>query len=72
MSTTLNEMLTTSQAATLLGRTPQRVIQLARAGRLAFIETPHGRLFDPASVAALAAERHRERRRRPAKPEEAA
>ena len=55
---TLNsEYLTPSQAGRRVGLSPQRITQLAKAGRLAFVQTPYGRLIDAAAVEALAAER---------------
>ena len=51
-------LLTTTEAAPLLGVTDRRVRQLAEAGLLrAAIDTPWGRLFDRAEIERLAAER---------------
>lgn len=44
--------LTTGNVARILGVSVDRVRQLARSGRLAFSDTPYGRLFDPADVEA--------------------
>jgi hypothetical protein len=41
--------------------TPQRIVQLARAGEVEHVLTPLGRLLDPADVERLAAERERRR-----------
>ncbi len=49
--------LTPAQAARRLDITPARVSQLLAAGHLAHVATPLGRLIDPESVAARAAER---------------
>lgn len=49
--------LSPAQAASRLGVGPERVRQLARAGRVAYVFTPLGRLLDPASVERLVAER---------------
>lgn len=57
MTVALDDLLTTSQVAHRVQRTPQRVKQLALAGRLPFISSPHGRLFDPAAVDRYLAER---------------
>ena len=51
------DFLTPSQAARELGLTPQRVVQLADAGRLDCVRSPLGRLFDRRDVARLVAER---------------
>lgn len=59
---TLQDYVTVLQAAHMLGLSPQRVRQLANAGRLAYERTALGRLIDPASVEAL-------RRSKPAKVE---
>ena len=53
--------LTTTQVARRLGVSPQRVIQLVRAGHLPHVMTAHGRLYDPAAVERLAAQRQVER-----------
>jgi DNA-binding transcriptional MerR regulator len=50
-------VVTSSQAARELGVSPERVRQLAKEGRLAAIDTPLGRLFDPADVERLRLER---------------
>ena len=55
------EWLTPARAAHILGVTPQRIRQLMRAGRLACIRTPLGRLADPTSVERLRAEREERR-----------
>ena len=47
------EFLTRGQVATRLGVSPERVRQLAQSGRLRWVETPLGRLYDPESVAAV-------------------
>ena len=49
------------QAGRRLGVTPQRIVQLARAGEVEHVLTPLGRLLDPADVERLAAERERRR-----------
>jgi hypothetical protein len=49
-----------------LGLTPQRVVQLARAGELEHVLTPLGRLLDPRAVECLASERGRHVARRAA------
>ena len=56
---TLSEWLAQSQAGKRLGVTPQRIVQLARAGRLARLETPLGRLLDPADLERFIRERRR-------------
>jgi hypothetical protein len=54
------------QAGRRLGVTPQRVVQLARAGELEHVLTPLGRLLDPRAVECLASERGRHVARRAA------
>ena len=49
--------LTPAQAARRLEITPTRVRQLTAEGKLRFVATPLGRLIDPDSVDARAAER---------------
>lgn len=53
---TTNRM-TTSQAARVLALSSERVRQLARSGRLPFLDTDLGRLFDADAVRTLAAVR---------------
>jgi len=57
------QLLTRSQVACRLGVSSEYVRSLALAGRLPFLDTPLGRLFDPAAVEAFAVTRgqHRER-----------
>ena len=52
-------MLTTGQAAALLGCCPQHVRKLARRGELPYEETPYGRLFAVADVNARLANKPR-------------
>ena len=54
------------QAGRRLGVTPQRIVQLARAGEVEHVLTPLGRLLDPADVERLAEERRQRRGRREA------
>jgi len=49
--------LTTGAVAKILDLSPTRVRQLADAGRLAYTDTPLGRLYDPAGVEKLRQER---------------
>jgi excisionase family DNA binding protein len=57
--TATGTLVTTSEAAPLLGVTERYVRLLAAEGRLvAAIKTPWGRLFERAEVERLAAERH--------------
>ena len=58
--------LSPSQAGRRLGVTPQRIVQLARAGEVEHVLTPLGRLLDPADVERLAEERRQRRGRREA------
>ncbi len=60
MTANLTGWFSPAQAGQILGITPQRVRQLVRAGRIACITTPLGRLLDPASVHALLAKRRRQ------------
>lgn len=53
----VRDWLSTTQAARVLGLSPLRVVQLADAGALRTERTALGRLYDPASVEALRAER---------------
>jgi predicted site-specific integrase-resolvase len=62
--TALSGWLSPKGAADRLGVTPQRVVQLARAGEIENILTPLGRLIDPEAVERLAAERETRRRGR--------
>lgn len=55
----LSAWLTTSQAARIVGLGEVRMRQLAEQGRVEFITTAHGRLFNPADVERLRAERER-------------
>lgn len=57
----MNEMLTTGQAARILGVSENQVRKWARAGVLGFESTPLGRLFDAAAVEALRATRQAKR-----------
>jgi predicted site-specific integrase-resolvase len=50
-------LLTPSQAARILGMSPQGVVLLARKGKLPCQTTPLGRLFDANQVEQLANER---------------
>lgn len=56
-------MLTTAQAADILGVSAERVRQLVRTGELAAEMTPYGRLYARSDVEAL-----RERRRKHSPP----
>jgi excisionase family DNA binding protein len=47
----------TREVARALNLGEQRIRQLAAAGKLAYTQTPYGRLYDPQDVARLAAER---------------
>lgn len=49
--------LSLGQAARRLGVSPQMVDVYCRTGKLTYVTTPLGRLFDPASVERLAKER---------------
>jgi excisionase family DNA binding protein len=53
------DLLTPTQAARLLGVSKTRVIQLGEAGRLRYIRSPLGRLFDAEVVRDLVLERAR-------------
>jgi predicted site-specific integrase-resolvase len=53
----MRELLTMSAAARELGLSSDRLRQLARAGRLAVVLTPYGRVVPRAEVARLLAER---------------
>jgi excisionase family DNA binding protein len=53
---------TSAEAARRLGVTPDMVRRLARAGRIGFVETGHGRLLDPVSIEAYAHKRAARRR----------
>ena len=50
-------MLTSKRAAQILDVTQRYLGILAKTGKLPFTPTPYGRLYDPADVATLAAER---------------
>jgi hypothetical protein len=50
------EWLKASQAAWRLGVGVTRIHSLVRQGRLSYVETPNGRLFDPDVLDALRAE----------------
>lgn len=54
-----SEYLAGHQAARLLGVTPQRVAQLAGAGRLPYVSTALGRLYPREGVERLRRERER-------------
>lgn len=57
-ATPITDWYTTSQAATILGVSPTRIIQLANYGRLPCIRLGNGtRLFNPADVTAEAERR---------------
>ncbi len=62
---TASAALLPSQAARELGVSVQRVRQFMQDGRLRATWTPYGRLIDALDVAALAAERERQRRGQP-------
>jgi hypothetical protein len=51
------KMLTTSQVGRRLGLTDQSVRAYMRSGRLRYLPTPHGALFDPTDVEQLRRER---------------
>jgi hypothetical protein len=51
----------TGEAARRLNLSPTRIGQLAASGKLAYTQTALGRLFDPAAIDALAAERAQKR-----------
>jgi predicted site-specific integrase-resolvase len=55
-TTTVDGWLSPAQAAHRLCVTPQTVGIYCRQGKLIFVETPLGRLIDPASVDRLAQE----------------
>jgi excisionase family DNA binding protein len=55
---------TTGQASHYLGCSTPYVLRMMAAGRLRGITTPHGALFDPASVQQFAAEREQAQRER--------
>lgn len=57
MATQLGEFLSRSQVARRLGISAERINQLARAGRIEFVETPLGRLYSVKVVEALERER---------------
>ncbi len=59
MMTETSALISTGQAARLIGVSEQSIRQWAASGRLPATVTPLGRLFDRAAVAALAAERER-------------
>lgn len=54
--------LTPAETARALDLTPQRIAQLARAGRLDGISTPLGRLFRAEAIRELARERAQRRK----------
>lgn len=49
------------EAARFLGLSPERIAQLGRAGRLAYTQTPLGRVYKAASVEAYAIAREQRR-----------
>lgn len=53
----LSEFLSPAQAAQVLGVSTERVVQMARAGKMVAVNTALGRLFDPAEVERVLAER---------------
>jgi hypothetical protein len=53
------KMLTRAQVAQRLGVSPERIRQLTVSGQLRYIQTPLGRLYDPADVLCLADQRRR-------------
>lgn len=56
MATAVSELtglIARGDAAKLLGISPERVNQLARAGELRFVQTPLGRLYEPEEVERL-------------------
>jgi predicted site-specific integrase-resolvase len=57
MINTVDQWLSPAQAAHRLCVTPQTIGIYCRQGKLVFVETPLGRLIDPASVDQLAQER---------------
>ncbi len=61
---TTSDMLTVGQAARMLGLSPERVRQLARAGTLPVEATPYGRVFDRATVGTYIARREARQRQR--------
>ncbi len=50
MAAVLDETITTSEAARVLGVSEGRVRQFADSGALPALRTPHGRLFAPRDV----------------------
>jgi excisionase family DNA binding protein len=52
--------LSVGRTASILGISVDRVRQLAKTGKLQFVRTPRGRLFDPASVEIERARREEE------------
>ena len=55
------DYLSPGEAARRLGVSYQRVDQFMRSGRLAFVQTPLGRMITAAAVETLAAERDAQR-----------
>lgn len=56
-STPERELLTTGEASRLLGFSPQYLGQLVRSGRIQFVQTPYGRLYDADEVERVRQER---------------
>ncbi len=54
----MTDVMTPKEAAQLTGLSVERIRQLLKAGRLAHIPTPLGRLIERSAVKALAKERH--------------
>jgi len=57
MSTTIDQLLTTGQAARRLDRSTARIHQLIRSGDLPAVKTAIGHLIDPVDVERLRLER---------------
>jgi hypothetical protein len=70
MTATLDRHYSRAEVALRLGVSPVRVDQLALSGRLPYIQTSLGKLYDADAVQALAAERAA--RGQPAPPDTAA
>jgi hypothetical protein len=53
----MDAWLSAAQAARILGVTSARIRQMTLAGRLLYVQTPLGRIYNRAEVEALAASR---------------
>lgn len=63
MAIDLSAYMARSEAARVLGCSGEYVVALAKAGRLASVASPNGRIYPRADVERLAAERAQEGRR---------